>query len=67
MRRFAFVAAALWLAAPAFAENHLDAAVQPGGDIPAHFQPTVPPIPKGGDIPRASALRAPISNMSGAS
>ena len=59
MRRFAFVAAALWLAAPAFAENHLDVAVQPGGDIPAHFQPTVPPIPKGGDIPRAfSAPRA---------
>jgi putative CocE/NonD family hydrolase len=28
-------------------------AVQPGGDIPPAFHPTAPPIPKGGDIPRA--------------
>ena len=55
MRRFSFVAAALCLAAPVFAESHLAAAVQPGGDIPANFHPAVPPIPRGGDIPPAFA------------
>jgi len=52
-RRFAFVAAALALAAPLLAETHVQPAVQPGGDIPKSFHPTVPPIPKGGDIPRS--------------
>jgi hypothetical protein len=52
------VIVALALAAPLAAESHIDPAVQPGGDIPAHFQP-VAPIPKGGDIPlRFNAPRA---------
>ena len=50
-RKFAFVAAALTLAAPLTAETHVQPAVQPGGDIPPHFQP-VAPIPRGGDIPQ---------------
>ena len=41
------------LAAPLAAEGRLERAVQPGGDIPAEFHGTVPPVPKGGDIPRA--------------
>ena len=52
LRKFAFVAAAAFgLAAPLFAESHVQPAVQPGGDIPAQFHPVVPPVPKGGDIP----------------
>jgi putative CocE/NonD family hydrolase len=47
--RFAFLAAAL---VALTAETHVQPAVQPGGDIPPHFQP-VPPIPPGGDIPKA--------------
>jgi putative CocE/NonD family hydrolase len=43
--------AAVALAAPLAAETHVQPAVQPGGDIPAHFQP-VAPVPKGGDIPQ---------------
>jgi putative CocE/NonD family hydrolase len=58
LKRFAFLAAALALAAPSFAETHVQPAVQPGGDIPAKFHPTfVPPIPPGGDIPKS--FRAP--------
>ena len=49
--RTALFAAAFTLAAPLAAENHVQPAVQPGGDIPAHFRP-VAPIPKGGDIPQ---------------
>jgi putative CocE/NonD family hydrolase len=52
-RKFALLAAALTLAVPATAENHLPAAVQPGGDIPKSFHPTVPAMPKGGDIPKS--------------
>jgi uncharacterized protein len=52
LKKFAFVLAALVLAAPLSAE--VQQAVQPGGDIPANFHPTyVPPIPPGGDIPRS--------------
>jgi putative CocE/NonD family hydrolase len=51
--RFVFcVAAALVLAVPSIAEDHLAPAVQPGGDIPSRFEPVVPAIPKGGDIPQ---------------
>jgi hypothetical protein len=50
-RKFALLAAALALAVPATAENRLPVAVQPGGDIPKSFHPTVPAMPKGGDIP----------------
>jgi hypothetical protein len=54
LKKFALAAAAaLALAAPAFADSHVQPAVQPGGDIPQKFHPTVPPIPKGGDIPKA--------------
>jgi putative CocE/NonD family hydrolase len=53
--KFAFFAAALALASAAFAESHLQPAVQPGGDIPKSFHPTVPPIPRGGDIPQRFA------------
>jgi putative CocE/NonD family hydrolase len=49
--RTALFAAAFTLAAPLAAESHVQPAVQPGGDIPAHFRP-VAPIPKGGDIPQ---------------
>jgi putative CocE/NonD family hydrolase len=46
-------AAALALAAPSLAENRVQPAVEPGGDIPANFKPPyVPPIPRGGDIPQ---------------
>jgi putative CocE/NonD family hydrolase len=59
LRRFAFLAAALALSAPALASDHVQPAVQPGGDIPKSFQGAVPPIPKGGDIPqRFTAPRA---------
>jgi putative CocE/NonD family hydrolase len=52
--KFALFAAALALAVPAAAaENHLAAAVQPGGDIPKNFHPTVPAMPKGGDVPKS--------------
>ncbi|MGH6730028.1 MAG: CocE/NonD family hydrolase, partial [Sphingomicrobium sp.] len=51
-RMLAFFAAALALAAPLAAE--IQPSVQPGGDIPAKFQPVLAqPIPKGGDIPAA--------------
>jgi putative CocE/NonD family hydrolase len=50
--KFAFAAAALSLAAQAVAEDHVQPAVQPGGDIPKSFQGNVPPIPRGGDIPQ---------------
>jgi uncharacterized protein len=50
---FGLCAAALALVAPALAEDRVQPAVQPGGDIPANFKPPyVPPIPKGGDIPQ---------------
>ncbi len=52
LRGSAFLAAALALAAPAMAGDHVQPAVQPGGDIPKSFQGAVPPIPKGGDIPQ---------------
>jgi putative CocE/NonD family hydrolase len=51
-RKFAFIAAALALAAPLAAVAGTQPAVQPGGDIPAEFKGAVPPIPKGGDIPQ---------------
>src|SRR5947209_7587365 len=52
--KFAFFVAALALAAPLGAETRVAPAVQPGGDIPSHFQPVQPPpIPPGGDIPKA--------------
>ncbi len=51
LRQFALFTAACLLAAPLSAEARVEPAVQPGGDIPAHFQP-VAPIPKGGDIPQ---------------
>ena len=58
LKRFV-LAAAFLAAAPLLAESHVTTAVQPGGDIPAHFRPAVPPIPKGGDIPqRFAAPRA---------
>ena len=50
--KLAFAATALLLAAQAVAEDHVQPAVQPGGDIPKSFQGNVPPIPKGGDIPQ---------------
>jgi putative CocE/NonD family hydrolase len=53
--------AALALAAPLTAATDVQPAVQPGGDIPAHFRPAAPPIPKGGDIPRA--FNAPRSDF----
>ncbi len=53
MRKFAFAAVALALAQPVPAENHVQPAVQPGGDIPANFKPVqAPPYPPGGDIPK---------------
>src|SRR3954451_10474990 len=52
-RKFALAAAALALAAPLFAEAHVQPAVQPGGDIPPQFHPKVAaPYPVGGDVPR---------------
>src|ERR1700756_1926551 len=54
-RKFAFAAAALSLAAQVMAADHVQPAVQPGGDIPKSFQGSVPPIPKGGDIPQRFA------------
>jgi len=54
LKKLAFIAA-LALATPLVAETHVTPAVQPGGDIPSAFHPTVPPIPKRGDIPRAFA------------
>jgi putative CocE/NonD family hydrolase len=54
LRKFAFAVAALALSAPLLAESHVQPAVQPGGDIPPAFHPTVvPPYPPGGDIPKA--------------
>lgn len=53
LRKLLAFAAAVLLAAPAIAETHIHPAVQPGGDIPQKFRPTVAPIPKGGDIPKA--------------
>ena len=51
LRKLALVAA-LIVATPASAAADVQPAVQPGGDIPVHFQ-SVAPIPKGGDIPKA--------------
>ena len=48
--RFALLAAAVALVAPSGAAAQ--PAVQPGGDIPRAFHPTVPPLPKGGDVPQ---------------
>jgi predicted acyl esterase len=45
------ICATLAVAVPLAAETHLQPAVQPGGDIPKSFHPTISPIPKGGDIP----------------
>ena len=61
-RKYAFVAAAFLLSAPLLAETHVTPAVQPGGDIPANFQPAfAPPYPSGGDIPhRFTAPRGPF-------
>src|SRR5512142_1434118 len=52
-RKFAFLAAALSLAAPTFAADHLEPAVQPGGDIPKSFHGTLAPDPRGADIPQS--------------
>src|SRR3954447_3989575 len=53
LSKFAFFAAALALAAPLAAEDHVAPAVQPGGDIPSKFQPVVAPVyPPRGDVPR---------------
>lgn len=60
LSKLAFLAA-LALAVPAAAENHVTAAVQPGGDIPITFRPTVPAVPKGGDIP--TSFTAPRSGF----
>src|SRR3954470_5915630 len=58
VKKLALFVAALTFALPLAAESHVQPAVQPGGDIPSHFQP-VAPIPKGGDIPlRFSPPRA---------
>src|SRR6476620_3923803 len=52
--KLAFIALAL--AAPLPAETHVQPVVQPGGDIPSKFHPTVvPPVPRGGDIPKRFA------------
>jgi putative CocE/NonD family hydrolase len=54
LRKFAFAVAALALAAPVLAENHIQPAVQPGGDIPRSFHPAFAlPNPAGGDIPKS--------------
>ena len=56
LKKFAFAAAALALAAPLAAEIHVQPAVTPGGDIPAEFHPTfAPPYPPGGDVPQKFA------------
>ena len=54
-------AALLAVAGPLIAETHVQPAVQPGGDIPAKFQPMVPAIPRGGDIP--ARFNPPRSNF----
>ena len=62
MRKFAFLAAALALSAPLFAETHVQPAVQPGGDIPQKFRPAfAPPFPPRGDIPQK--FNAPRSSF----
>jgi putative CocE/NonD family hydrolase len=54
LKKFAFAAAVLVLAAPLLAETHVQPAVQPGGDIPKNFRPVqTPPYPPGGDIPKS--------------
>ncbi len=52
-RKLALTVAALALALPIHAETHVQAAVQPGGDIPSKFRPAGPPIRKDGDIPKS--------------
>jgi hypothetical protein len=51
LKTIALFVAALNFALPLAAESHVQPAVQPGGDIPSHFQP-VAAVPKGGDIPQ---------------
>jgi hypothetical protein len=53
LKPLAFIVAAVALAAPLAAAADIQPAVRPGGDIPAHFRPAIPPVPKGGDIPKA--------------
>jgi putative CocE/NonD family hydrolase len=60
LRKFAFVAAAIALAAPVFAESHVEPVVKPGGDIPAKFHPAFAPPPSG-DIP--AKFNAPRSSF----
>lgn len=50
--KFVLFAAAFALTAPVIAADHVQPAVQPGGDIPRSFHPPVLPIPNGGDIPQ---------------
>jgi putative CocE/NonD family hydrolase len=49
------LAGAALLAGSAAIAGHVQPAVEPGGDIPKNFHPTVPPIAKGGDIPERFA------------
>ena len=53
LSKFALLAAVVSLAAPTFAADHLEPAVQPGGDIPKSFHGAIAPVPKGGDIPQS--------------
>jgi hypothetical protein len=55
LKKFAFLALVLAVAAPLAAGTRIEPAVQPGGDIPRTLHRPVKPIPKGGDIPRAFA------------
>src|ERR1044072_5262029 len=62
LNKVAFLAAPLSLASPVLADSHVQPAVQPGGDIPTNFHPTIPPpYPPGGDIPRG--FNAPRSSF----
>ena len=51
LKTFAYAALALFAATQLWAEDHVQPAVQPGGDIPPAFRPAVPAVSRGGDIP----------------
>ena len=59
-RLFAFVAAALALAAPLTGQVRpsVQPAVQPGGDIPSKFHPALPPPAEPAQRPHYSAPRS---------
>ena len=66
LKKFALLAAAFALAAPAIAETHVEPAVQPGGDIPRSFHPLAAPLPaKAATSRKASRPRAATSSTSG--